>query len=153
MACVSRVSSALDGAFSGELLHSLSRGRRVPVKQFVMESKDCKLFNPGIARDVFGTVDPNNPKTTGIPLKADITLLDNEFDSPEATQFSLGVTTRNHYTEADWNVSNRWLVEEKLKAKIDRVLPLSETAAAHRLQEESTVRKTGAITGKLVLKP
>ncbi|MEI2677155.1 MAG: hypothetical protein V9G29_04445 [Burkholderiaceae bacterium] len=28
-----------------------------------MESKDCKLFNPGIARDVFGTVDPNNPKT------------------------------------------------------------------------------------------
>ena len=33
------------------------------VKQFAMESKDCKLFNPGIARDVFGTVDPNNPKT------------------------------------------------------------------------------------------
>ena len=31
--------------------------------QFTMESKDCKLFNPGIARDVFGTVDPNNPKT------------------------------------------------------------------------------------------
>jgi hypothetical protein len=24
----------------------------------------------------------------------------------------LGVTTRNHYTEADWNVSNRWLVED-----------------------------------------
>jgi iron(III)-enterobactin esterase len=33
------------------------------VKQFVMESKDCKLFNPGIARDEFGKVDPNNPKT------------------------------------------------------------------------------------------
>lgn len=33
------------------------------VMQFTMESKDCKLFNPGIARDVFGTVDPNNPKT------------------------------------------------------------------------------------------
>ncbi len=33
------------------------------VKQFVMESKDCKLFNPGIAREVFGTVDPKNPKT------------------------------------------------------------------------------------------
>ncbi len=24
----------------------------------------------------------------------------------------LGVATRNHYTEADWNVSNRWLVED-----------------------------------------
>ena len=33
------------------------------VTQFVMESKDCKLFNPGIARDEFGTVDPKNPKT------------------------------------------------------------------------------------------
>ena len=33
------------------------------VTQFTMESKDCKLFNPGIAREVFGTVDPKNPKT------------------------------------------------------------------------------------------
>ncbi len=33
------------------------------VQQFSMDSKECKLFNPGIARDVFGTVDPNNPKT------------------------------------------------------------------------------------------
>ncbi len=33
------------------------------VQQFQIDSKDCKLFNPGIARDVFGTVDPNNPKT------------------------------------------------------------------------------------------
>lgn len=33
------------------------------VEQFSMDSKDTKLFNPGIARDVFGTVDPNNPKT------------------------------------------------------------------------------------------
>lgn len=24
----------------------------------------------------------------------------------------LGVVTRNHYTEADWNISNRWLVED-----------------------------------------
>lgn len=24
----------------------------------------------------------------------------------------LGVATRNHYTEADWNISNRWLVED-----------------------------------------
>lgn len=27
----------------------------------------------------------------------------------------LGVTTRNHFTEADWNVSNRWLVEDITK--------------------------------------
>ena len=33
------------------------------VQQFSMDSKDSKFCNPGIARDVFGTVDPNNPKT------------------------------------------------------------------------------------------
>ena len=33
------------------------------VQQFSIDSKDCKRFNPGIARDVFGTVDPKNPKT------------------------------------------------------------------------------------------
>ena len=33
------------------------------LEQFVMESKDCKRFNPGIARKEFGVVDPNNPKT------------------------------------------------------------------------------------------
>ena len=33
------------------------------VQQFQMDSKDSKFFNPGIARDVFGTVDPKNPKT------------------------------------------------------------------------------------------
>lgn len=33
------------------------------VQQFGMDSKDSKFFNPGIARDIFGTVDPNNPKT------------------------------------------------------------------------------------------
>jgi hypothetical protein len=27
----------------------------------------------------------------------------------------LGVATRNHYTEADWNVSNRWLVDDVTK--------------------------------------
>jgi len=48
---------------------------------------------------------------------------------------------------------NRWLVEGKLKANIDRVLPMSQAAAAHRLQEESTVGKTGALSGKIVLKP
>jgi len=27
----------------------------------------------------------------------------------------LGVVTRNHYTEADWNISNRWLVDDITK--------------------------------------
>ena len=48
---------------------------------------------------------------------------------------------------------NRWMAEGKLKARIDRVLPLSEAATAHRLQEESTIHKTGALAGKIVLKP
>ena len=48
---------------------------------------------------------------------------------------------------------NRWLVEGKLRANIDRLLPLSQAAAAHRLQEESTIGKSGALTGKIVLKP
>jgi enterochelin esterase-like enzyme len=33
------------------------------VEQFVMNSKDCQRFNPGIARKEFGTPDPKNPKT------------------------------------------------------------------------------------------
>ncbi len=48
---------------------------------------------------------------------------------------------------------NRWLAKGRLRPRIDRVLPLSETAAAHRLQEESTLRKTGALAGKIVLTP
>jgi len=48
---------------------------------------------------------------------------------------------------------NRWMAEGKLKAVIGRVLPLSEAIAAHRLQEESTLQKSGALTGKIVIKP
>ena len=48
---------------------------------------------------------------------------------------------------------NRWLAAGQLKAPIDRVLPLSETAAAHKLQEENTVGKQGTLTGKIVLRP
>jgi iron(III)-enterobactin esterase len=33
------------------------------VQQFTIDSKDTKLLNPGIARKVFGKVDPKNPKT------------------------------------------------------------------------------------------
>lgn len=48
---------------------------------------------------------------------------------------------------------NRWMAEGRLKARIDRVLPLNEAATAHRLQEESTIQRTGALAGKIVLKP
>jgi NADPH2:quinone reductase len=51
------------------------------------------------------------------------------------------------------NSINRWVSEGKLRARIDRVMPLAEAAAAHRLQEESTIQKTGALAGKVVLKP
>ena len=48
------------------------------VHQFTMDSKDSKLY-PGIARDVFGTVDPNNPralivKTHAAPWQRAITV-------------------------------------------------------------------------------
>jgi NADPH:quinone reductase len=48
---------------------------------------------------------------------------------------------------------NRWLAEGTVRARIDRVLPLSETIEAHRLQEESTVGKRNTLAGKIVLKP
>ncbi|MGC8829845.1 MAG: NADPH:quinone reductase [Verrucomicrobiia bacterium] len=48
---------------------------------------------------------------------------------------------------------NRWLKEGKLKPVIDRVLPLSEAAYAHRLQEENTLARKGTLCGKIVLKP
>jgi NADPH2:quinone reductase len=56
----------------------------------------------------------------------------------------------HHTTATD---INKWMADGRLRAQIDRVMPLSETAAAHRLQEESTVHKSGALTGKIVLKP
>lgn len=36
---------------------------RGKVEQFIIDSKETRLLNPGIARKQFGTVDPNNPKT------------------------------------------------------------------------------------------
>jgi NADPH2:quinone reductase len=48
---------------------------------------------------------------------------------------------------------NRWLAEGKLRARISCVMKLSETAEAHRLQEQSTLFKSGALAGKIVLEP
>jgi len=48
---------------------------------------------------------------------------------------------------------NRWLAEGKLKSRIDRIMPLDEAAAAHRLQEENTVGKVGTLAGKILIKP
>lgn len=51
------------------------------------------------------------------------------------------------------NDINQWMSAGKLKAQIDRVMPLSQAAEAHRLQEESTIKKSGVLAGKIVLKP
>jgi NADPH2:quinone reductase len=48
---------------------------------------------------------------------------------------------------------NRWLAGGQYRPRIDRVLPLSETAQAHRLQEGSTITGKSTVSGKIVLKP
>jgi len=48
---------------------------------------------------------------------------------------------------------SQWLGAGKLKAHISRVLPLAQAAAAHKLQEENTLQKSGTLAGKIVLKP
>ena len=44
----------------GKKVEGVAQGK---VEQFAIDSKETKLFNPGIARKVFGKVDPKNPKT------------------------------------------------------------------------------------------
>lgn len=48
---------------------------------------------------------------------------------------------------------NAWVAAGKLRPRIDRVLPLSDAAAGHRLQEENTVGLAGGLAGKIVLTP
>jgi NADPH2:quinone reductase len=48
---------------------------------------------------------------------------------------------------------NRWLADKKLHVPIGRTFPLSEAAAAHRLQEDNTLNKAGSLSGKIVLTP
>jgi NADPH:quinone reductase len=47
---------------------------------------------------------------------------------------------------------NHWLACGKLRAQIDRVLPLDEAAQAHQLQESNTLSKSGVLQGKIVLR-
>jgi NADPH2:quinone reductase len=47
---------------------------------------------------------------------------------------------------------NDWMAKGLLKARIDLILPLSQAAEAHRLQERSTVEKSGELAGKIVLR-
>jgi NADPH2:quinone reductase len=48
---------------------------------------------------------------------------------------------------------NRWLSSGQLQPQIGRRFPLSQAAAAHRLQEENTLQKSGSLAGKIVLVP
>jgi NADPH:quinone reductase len=66
--------------------------------------------------------------------------------------FVMFVATPDEQRSAAGDIS-RWMAEGKLRANIDRVLPLSDTAKAHRLQEENTIGKAGTLSGKIVLKP
>lgn len=48
---------------------------------------------------------------------------------------------------------NRWMSEKKLRVPIGRTFRFSEAAAAHKLQEENTLRKAGTLSGKILLTP
>lgn len=48
---------------------------------------------------------------------------------------------------------NRWFAEGKLKSHISHRFKLSQAADAHRLQEENTLKKSGTLSGKIVLTP
>ena len=48
---------------------------------------------------------------------------------------------------------NAWLASGTLRPPIGAVMPLAETAAAHRLQEEATINRAGPLAGKIVVEP
>jgi hypothetical protein len=56
------------------------------VKQFEIDSKETKLFNPGIARDAFGKVDPSNPKTLIVETHPSTTNARSASTSPPSTR-------------------------------------------------------------------
>ncbi len=48
---------------------------------------------------------------------------------------------------------NTWLAGGQLRASIGMTFPLSQAAAAHRLQEENTLKKAGTLSGKILVTP
>ncbi len=48
---------------------------------------------------------------------------------------------------------NQFYRDGRWKPQIGKVLPLSEAAAAHQLQEDNTLSGAGSLSGKIVLKP
>ncbi|HSG73510.1 MAG TPA: zinc-binding dehydrogenase, partial [Planctomycetaceae bacterium] len=48
---------------------------------------------------------------------------------------------------------NHWLAKGKIVTPIGKRFSLAEAAAAHRLQEENTLGKSGTLSGKIVLTP
>lgn len=48
---------------------------------------------------------------------------------------------------------NRWMRSGLLRVPIGRRFTLGEAAAAHQLQEENTLKKTGTLSGKIVVLP
>lgn len=48
---------------------------------------------------------------------------------------------------------NKWLAAGRLKALVGARFPLAQTAQAHQLQEDNTLRKAGTLAGKIVITP
>lgn len=48
---------------------------------------------------------------------------------------------------------NRWFAEGKWRPIVGQTFPLSDAAAAHKLQEDNTLGKQGTLTGKIVVVP
>jgi NADPH2:quinone reductase len=48
---------------------------------------------------------------------------------------------------------NRWMQAGQLRPLVGAKFSLSQTAAAHQLQEDNTLRKAGTLTGKIVIVP
>ncbi len=46
---------------------------------------------------------------------------------------------------------NNWLAAGEIRANIAKTLPLSETAEAHRIQEQATLNCEGSLAGKIIL--
>jgi NADPH:quinone reductase len=46
---------------------------------------------------------------------------------------------------------NRWMARGRVRPLIGKTMPLAQAAAAHRLQEDNTIRRAGTLVGKIVL--